>query len=93
VSIHAEAPYLPAAPNTDKDAETLLGWAKELGELRPPGALHDGKTMLRAADAGPAGVVGETRSTGGLNSTIPKVLAKAEQQLDERSELRAITPP
>ncbi len=31
ISIHAEAPYRTGRANTDKDAETLLGWAKETG--------------------------------------------------------------
>jgi beta-glucuronidase len=31
IAIHAEAPYRTGRANTDKDAETLLGWAKEAG--------------------------------------------------------------
>src|ERR1035437_5783913 len=51
ISIHAEAPYRTGRANTDKDAETLLGWAKELGAnfVRLAHYPHD-ETMLRAAD-------------------------------------------
>jgi beta-glucuronidase len=31
VSIHAQAPYRSGRPGASQDAETLLGWAKELG--------------------------------------------------------------
>ena len=40
VSIHAEAPYRSGRAWSEQDAETLLGWAKELGcEFRATGAL------------------------------------------------------
>jgi beta-glucuronidase len=60
ISIHGEAPYRTGRANTDKDAETLLGWAKELGcnFVRLAHYPHD-ETMLRAA-----GVVGESRLLG-----------------------------
>src|SRR5580658_1295358 len=48
VSIHAEAPYRTGRAYSDKDAETLLGWAKELGcnFVRLAHYPHD-ETMLR----------------------------------------------
>ena len=51
VAIHAEAPYRTGRAYSDKDAETLLGWAKELGcnYVRLAHYPHD-ETMLRAAD-------------------------------------------
>ena len=73
VSIHAEAPYRTGRAYSDKDAETLLGWAKELGcnYVRLAHYPHD-ETMLRAADrmgilCGP-----RIRCTGHSNSTIRK---------------------
>src|SRR3984885_7995558 len=51
VSVHAEAPYRTGRAYSDQDAETLLGWAKELGcnFVRLAHYPHD-ETMLRAAD-------------------------------------------
>jgi beta-glucuronidase len=84
VAIHAEAPYRTGRANTDKDAETLLGWAKELGcnYVRLAHYPHD-ETMLRAADRMGLLVWSENPVYWALQFDNPKVLAKAEQQLDE----------
>jgi beta-glucuronidase len=84
VSVHAEAPYRTGRANTDKDAETLLGWAKELGcnFVRLAHYPHD-ETMLRAADRMGLLVWSENPVYWALQFDNPKVLAKAEQQLDE----------
>jgi beta-glucuronidase len=84
VSIHAEAPYRTGRANTDKDAETLLGWVKELGcnYVRLAHYPHD-ETMLRAADRMGLLVWSENPVYWALQFDNPKVLTKAEQQLDE----------
>jgi beta-glucuronidase len=84
ISIHAEAPYRTGRANTDKDAETLLGWAKELGcnYVRLAHYPHD-ESMLRTADRMGVLVWSENPVYWALQFDNPKVLAKAEQQLDE----------
>lgn len=84
VAIHAEAPYRTGRAYSDKDAETLLGWAKELGcnFVRLAHYPHD-ETMLRAADRMGLLVWSENPVYWALEFDNPKVLAKAEQQLDE----------
>jgi beta-glucuronidase len=84
ISIHAEAPYRTGRAYSDKDAETLLGWAKELGcnYVRLAHYPHD-ETMLRAADRMGLLVWSENPVYWALEFDNPKVLAKAEQQLDE----------
>jgi beta-glucuronidase len=84
IAIHAEAPYRTGRANTVKDAETLLGWAKELGAnyVRLAHYPHD-ETMLRAADRMGLLVWSENPVYWALEFDNPKVLAKAEQQLDE----------
>ncbi len=84
ISIHAEAPYRTGRANTDKDAETLLGWAKELGcnFVRLAHYPHD-ESMLRAADRMGVLVWSENPVYWALQFENPKVLDKAEQQLDE----------
>jgi beta-glucuronidase len=84
VSIHAEAPYRTGRAYSDKDAETLLTWAKELGcnFVRLAHYPHD-ETMLRAADRMGLLVWSENPVYWALEFDNPKVLAKAEQQLDE----------
>jgi beta-glucuronidase len=84
ISIHAEAPYRLGRANTDKDAETLLGWALELGcnFVRLAHYPHD-ETMLRAADRMGLLVWSENPVYWALQFDNPKVLAKAQQQLDE----------
>jgi beta-glucuronidase len=82
--IHGEAPYRSGRANTDKDAETLLGWAKELGAnfVRLAHYPHD-ETMLRAADRMGLLVWSEVPVYWAIQFDNPAVLAKAEQQLDE----------
>jgi beta-glucuronidase len=84
ISIHAEAPYRTGRAYSDKDAETLLGWAKELGcnYVRLAHYPH-AETMLRAADRMGLLVWSENPVYWALQFNNPKVLAKAEQQLDE----------
>jgi beta-glucuronidase len=84
VCIHAEAPYRTGRANTDQDAETLLGWAKELGAnfVRLAHYPHD-ETMLRAADRMGVLVWSENPVYWALEFDNPNVLAKAEQQLGE----------
>ncbi|HEV2485968.1 MAG TPA: glycoside hydrolase family 2 TIM barrel-domain containing protein [Terracidiphilus sp.] len=84
ISIHAEAPYRTGRAYSDKDAETLLGWAKELGAnyVRLAHYPHD-ETMLRAADRMGLLVWSENPVYWALQFDNPKVLAKAEQQLEE----------
>ena len=84
IAIHAEAPYRTGRAYSDKDAETLLGWAKELGcnYVRLAHYPHD-ETMLRAADRMGLLVWSENTVYWALQFDNPKVLAKAEQQLDE----------
>ncbi|MDR3741795.1 MAG: glycoside hydrolase family 2 TIM barrel-domain containing protein [Terracidiphilus sp.] len=84
ISIHAEAPYRTGRAYSDKDAETLLGWAKDLGcnFVRLAHYPHD-ETMLRAADRMGLMVWSENPVYWALEFDNPKVPAKAEQQLDE----------
>jgi beta-glucuronidase len=84
IAIHAEAPYRTGRANTGKDAETLLGWAKELGcnFVRLAHYPHD-ESMLRAADRMGLLVWSENPVYWALQFDNPEVLAKAEQQLDE----------
>jgi beta-glucuronidase len=84
VSVHAEAPYRTGRANSTKDAETLLAWAQELGcnFVRLAHYPHD-ETMLRSADRMGLLVWSENPVYWALQFDNPKVLAKAEQQLDE----------
>ena len=84
IDIHAEAPYRLGRANTAQDAETLLGWAKELGcnYVRLAHYPHD-ETMLRAADRMGLMVWSENPVYWALQFDNPAVLAKAERQLDE----------
>ena len=84
VSVHAEAPYRTGRAYSDKDAETLLGWAKDLGcnFVRLAHYPH-AETMLRAADRLGLLVWSENPVYWALEFDNTKVLAKAEQQLDE----------
>src|SRR5215469_896188 len=84
ISIHAEAPYRTGRAYSDKDAETLLGWAKELGcnFVRLAHYPHD-ETMLRAADRIGLLVWSENPVYWALQFDNPNVSAKAEQQLSE----------
>ncbi len=84
VCIHAEAPYRTGRANTDKDAETLLGWAKEMGAnfVRLAHYPHD-ETMLRAADRMGLLVWSENPVYWAVQFEKPEVYARAEQQLQE----------
>ena len=84
VCIHAEAPYRGGRAYSDKDAETLLGWAKELGAnfVRLAHYPHD-ESMLRAADRMGILVWSEIPVYWAIQFDNPKVLVKAQQQLDE----------
>ncbi len=84
ISIHAEAPYRTGRAWSGKDAETLLGWAKELGcnYVRLAHYPHD-ETMLRAADRMGLMVWSENPVYWALQFDNSKVFAKAAAQLDE----------
>ena len=84
ISIHAEAPYRTGRAYSDKDADTLLRWAKELGcnFVRLAHYPH-AETMLRAADRMGLMVWSENPVYWALQFDNPKVLTKAERQLDE----------
>jgi beta-glucuronidase len=84
VSVHAEAPYRTGRANSEKDAETLLNWAKDLGcnFVRLAHYPHD-ETMLRAADRMGLLVWSENPVYWALQFDSPKVFAKAKQQLEE----------
>ncbi len=87
ISIQGEAPYRTGRANTVQDAETLLGWTKELGAnyVRLAHYPHD-ESMLRTADRMGLLVWSENPVYWALDFDNPKVLAKAEQQLDEEIE-------
>ena len=84
VCIHAEAPYRTGRAYSDKDAETLLGWAKEMGAnfVRLAHYPHD-ETMLRAADRMGLMVWSENPVYWAVEFDKPEVYAKAKQQLEE----------
>jgi len=84
VCIHAEAPYRTGRAYSDKDADTLLGWAKELGAnfVRLAHYPHD-ETMLRAADRMGVLVWSENPVYWAVQFEKPEVYSKAVQQLTE----------
>jgi len=84
VSIHAEAPFRGGRANNDKDVETLLGWAHELGcnFVRLAHYPHD-QRMTRAADRMGIMVWSEIPVYWAEHFSDPLVLKKAEQQLSE----------
>ena len=87
ICIHAEAPYRTGRAYSDKDAETLLGWAKELGAnfVRLAHYPHD-ETMLRAADRMGILVWAENPVYWAVQFDKPEVYANAENQLREEIE-------
>lgn len=87
ICIHAEAPYRTGRATTEKDADTLLGWAKELGAnyVRLAHYPHDEK-MTRAADRMGLLVWSEIPTYWAIQFDNPAVLAKAKQQLHEEIE-------
>ncbi|WP_263350641.1 glycoside hydrolase family 2 protein [Acidicapsa acidisoli] len=84
VCIHAEAPYRLGRAYTDKDAETLLGWAKEMGAnyVRLAHYPHD-ETMLRAADRMGLLVWSESPVYWAVQFGNSAVYANAQHQLEE----------
>ncbi|HVJ07302.1 MAG TPA: glycoside hydrolase family 2 TIM barrel-domain containing protein [Acidisarcina sp.] len=87
ISIHAEAPFRTGRASTEKDVDTLLGWAKELGcnYVRLAHYPHDEK-MTRAADRMGLLVWSEIPTYWAIEFENPAVLAKAKQQLHEEIE-------
>jgi len=77
VCIHAEAPYRTGRANSDKDAETLLGWAKELGPTTC--AWRTIPRRNHAACGRPNGLLvwSENPVYWAIQWNNPKVLAKA----------------
>jgi beta-glucuronidase len=84
ISIHAEAPYRTGRAYTQKDVDTLLGWAKELGcnYVRLAHYPHD-ERMTRTADRLGLMVWSEIPDYWALQFDNPAVLAKSKQQLSE----------
>ncbi len=84
ISIHAEAPYRTGRAYSQKDVDTLLGWAKELGcnYVRLAHYPHD-ERMTRTADRLGIMVWSEIPDYWALQFDNPAVLAKSEQQLGE----------
>jgi beta-glucuronidase len=84
ISIHAEAPYRTGRAYSQKDADTLLGWAKELGcnYVRLAHYPHD-ERMTRTADRLGLLVWSEIPDYWALQFDNPAVLAKSKQQLTE----------
>lgn len=84
VSIHGEAPIRGGRANSDADAATLLGWARELGcnYVRLAHYPHDLR-MTRATDRMGLLVWSEIPVYWAENFDDPAVLAKAQQQLSE----------
>jgi beta-glucuronidase len=84
VSIHAEAPIRGGRANNDKDVETLLGWARELGcnYVRLAHYPHD-QRMTRATDRMGLMVWSEIPVYWAEHFEDPAVLNKAQQQLSE----------
>jgi len=84
ISIHAEAPYRTGRAYSQKDADTLLGWAKELGcnYVRLAHYPHDEK-MTRTTDRLGLLVWSEIPDYWALQFDNPHVLEKSKQQLTE----------
>ena len=84
VSIHAEAPYRSGRAWSDADAQTLLGWAKELGAnfARLAHYPHD-ERMTRLADRMGLMVWSEVPVYWMIEWDNPATLANATNQLRE----------
>src|SRR5258706_1835823 len=82
VSIHEEAPYRSGRANSEDDAKTLLGWAKELGAnfVRLAHYPHN-EHMLRMADRMGLMVWSEIPVYWDIRWDNPATLANAENQL------------
>ncbi|ADY53181.1 Beta-glucuronidase [Pseudopedobacter saltans DSM 12145] len=84
ISIHSEIPQEGRRANTQKDANQLLGWARELGcnMVRLAHYPHDEK-MTRLADSLGLLVWSEIPVYWTIDFTSDKVFEKAKTQLDE----------
>ncbi|HEY4901541.1 MAG TPA: glycoside hydrolase family 2 TIM barrel-domain containing protein [Terriglobales bacterium] len=84
VSIHAEAPYRSGRAWSEQDAETLLGWAKELGAnfVRLAHYPHD-ERMTRLADRMGILVWSEVPVYWMIEWENPATLANATNQLQD----------
>jgi beta-glucuronidase len=84
ISIHAEAPIRTGRANTQKDADTLLGWARQLGcnFVRLAHYPHD-ERMTRTADRLGLLVWSEIPAYWTIDFADPAVLDKAKRQLKE----------
>ena len=84
VSIHGEAPIRGGRPTSEKDDETLLRWAKEMGVnfVRLPHYPQSAR-MLRLADRMGIMVWEEVPVYWAIEFDNPLVLTKAQQQLHE----------
>jgi beta-glucuronidase len=84
VSIHEEAPYRSGRANSEEDARTLLGWAKELGAnyVRLAHYPHN-EHMLRMADRMGLMVWSEIPVYWDIKWDNPATLANSENQLTE----------
>ncbi len=84
VSIHAEAPYRSGRAYSQQDAETLLGWAKDLGAnfVRLAHYPHD-ERMTRLADRMGILVWSEVPVYWMIEWENPATLANATNQLHE----------
>ena len=84
VSIHAEAPYRSGRAWSEQDAETLLGWARDLGAnfVRLAHYPHD-ERMTRLADRMGIMVWSEVPVYWMIQWENPATLANATNQLQE----------
>jgi beta-glucuronidase len=87
ISIHSEAPIRGGRANSDADAETLLGWARDLGcnFVRLAHYPHD-QRMTRLADKMGIMVWSEIPVYWAEHFGDPSVLDKAKMQLHEEIE-------
>jgi beta-glucuronidase len=84
ISIHAEAPFRGGRAINEKDVDTLLGWARELGcnYVRLVHYPHD-QRMTRATDRMGILVWSEIPVYWAEHFEDPAVLKKAQEQLSE----------
>jgi beta-glucuronidase len=84
ICIHAEAPHRTGRACSDEDAQTLLGWVRELGAnfVRLAHYPHD-ERMTRLADRMGILVWSEIPVYWAVAFDRPGILVKAEQQLQE----------
>ena len=84
VSVHAEAPYRTGRAYSEKDMQTLLGWAHELdcNFVRLAHYPHD-EQMTRLADKMGILVWSEVPVYWGIHWDNPETLKVAKQQVDE----------